>query len=172
MKIDKRWLSLVLLVIPLLLIATHKSTDTATPKDGITFSDYVSVYVNGEYRETVKNTLTQTGENLIRLQLTATSADVPTNISVGNGTVTANTDTALNGLIRVNGLGGATCTIANASGYGNWSCSKQFTATGSQTVNTTGLYTPAGILFAVADITEVILQTNDQLTLNWSIDAS
>ena len=67
------------------------------------------------------------------------------------------------------GLQKATGTYADL-GTGNWSIQHTFTATADNLkTNVTRIGNTAGTLFAANEFTSVTLQTNDQLTINWTI---
>ncbi len=74
----------------------------------------------------------------------------------------------------------AACGLSNAVGTatvlnqkGNWTVSKTFTSTcDSQSTNVTRLLNSTGSLFAGSTFTAVTLLTNDQLTINWTLQVS
>ena len=85
-------------------------------------------------------------------------------------------DTELEGEYSAGGLSRALSTYTELSATaGNWTISTTFTATADDlTTNTTGLFNDSalGILFAENTFTTVTLQTDDQLTINWTIQVT
>ncbi len=70
------------------------------------------------------------------------------------------------------GLQNATGTATVLNQKGNWTVSKTFTSTcDSQVTNVTRLMN-ATVLFAGSSFTSVTLLTNDQLTINWTLQVS
>lgn len=124
----------------------------------------------------IKDVLFNTGANATRDALgQGTTAGPFTNItlcnaSAGCGTPLADASETWNAITD--------CGLANIEGTyttvttsaGNWSISHQFTASCDDVVtNVTRLQNVSGTNFAGSNFTSVTLQTNDQLTINWSI---
>ena len=123
------------------------------------------------------NVLTNAGKNLTRDCLgiggaagCGTSAQY---IAIENGTAPGATDTTLNLELSICGFTRAAGTYAlYPATAGNWSQAKTFTSTcDAVTVNTTGLFnaSSSGVEFAGNTFTSTTLQTNDQLTVNWTV---
>lgn len=99
------------------------------------------------------------------------------NNSAGNCSSPVNTHTFLENEFDSGGSTGLE-RAQGTQGYnqnGNWSIVKTFTATADDVVvNKTGLFNAStvGILFAENAFTSVTLQTDDSLTLNWTIGIS
>ena len=167
-----------LLVFCAFFIGTNHVPKELSPIDqGVHYDGIVCVAKNDELAQCKHNLITNQGKNMIKNALTNGSIGFPLNITVSNYTEAVATDTALPGYAAIC-AGDANMCGVNGSlgtyGIGNWSISKTFTASVARTYNTTGLYgTEVGgtvtSLFAGNTYTEVALQPNDQLTINWTI---
>ena len=139
----------------------------------------VRVIRNGRviYEETSHNVITTIGASRLRDFLGFTNQTGPTNtttvISLGNEEVDYTktklaTEITGNGLARANG----TVTVINATAI---QIQHTWTATGAETVNATGLHWDAtinsdGNMMAMASISSVSLQANDQLQVTWTVN--
>lgn len=124
------------------------------------------------------NILTNDGKDLIKNYLSKGGLGTVDFIGLCNATsgcnVSSATSTYLNSEYTSGGMNRAQGTYLSL-GTGNWSIYKQFTATSDNLlINKTGLFnaTSAGTLFAENTFTLVTLQTNDQLTINWTISVT
>ncbi len=139
----------------------------------------VKVRLNGVWNDwgCHKNIITTLGLRFIQGNMngTYTTAQVTLNkLAIGyNTSPQVVADTALSGIYTTNGLANATGTFQNL-GAGNTSLYYTWTATAdAQSVNATGIYntsvatTPAQ-LFAETTFPNVVLNTNDQITVNYT----
>ncbi len=122
-----------------------------------------------------KNLLTDAGKNLIKDMLSSGSGAGVDYIGLCNSTAGCTSpeagDTALDNEYTSSGLTRVQATYGSL-GTGNWSEVTTFTATVDDlSTNMTGLFNASsgGTLFAENAFTLVTLQTNDQLTINWTI---
>lgn len=147
--------------------------------DSITYHSNVCVYKNGELIQCSHNLLYDTGKNAIRSVLgTAGNPGPWLNISLCNATNMTGCAVPVAGgtenyeQINTCGLNAQSGTYA-ADATGNWSVSKTFTAScNNLNINSTRLMNTTGGLFAGNSFTTTTLQTNDQITVNWSISVS
>lgn len=139
------------------------------------YKGYVCVYKNGEVVSCDHNLLYDNGKNLTRNALGTGVVGAILNISLCNATagcagpVAAASET-FNTYVNcgLNSNAGTYAVLNNAPG--NWSVSKTFTSTcDSIEVNSTRLSNQTGSVFAGNTFTLVTLQTNDQLTINWTL---
>ena len=142
----------------------------------LVYNSQVCISKNNELIECNSNVLTTNGSNLIKLVLgsgTSSSAIdyiALCNATAGCGSASASSTTLENeyaggGLERAQG-------DYSSNGDGNWTISETFTATADNLLtNKTGIFnaTSGGTLFAENTFTLVTLQTNDLLTINWTI---
>lgn len=173
-------LSAILLFTVASSIMNNNSLPSSTVSDGIQYHSNVCTYVTRadgtvEPNGCSHNTLYNNGKEMIEGYLGAGQSGAILNISLCNATgtpgcatpVAAMTEAFNNftncGLNAQNGVYGSL-------GTGNWSVAKTFTATCDNVLtNSTRLMNSTGSPFAGNTFTLVTLQTNDQLTINWTI---
>ena len=142
----------------------------------INYNSNVCVYKNGELIDCSHNLLTNAGKELIETILGDTGSGGPVQyIALCNSTAGCTapdaSDTTLDNEFTGCGLSRAQGTYGDL-GTGNWSIWYTFTSTCDNVeTNMTGLFNQdsGGTLFAENQFTGVTLQTNDQLTINWTI---
>lgn len=131
-----------------------------------------------EPMECSHNLLTNAGKNAIRSALTSSDGIAFNYIALCNATASGSCtaadagDTALDNEFAAGGLERAAGTLLSLPAAGNWSYSKTFTATADNMVtNSTGIFNGSSgqTLLAENTFTTSTLQTNDQITINWSI---
>lgn len=124
------------------------------------------------------NLLTDAGKNAIRAAMTTSDGVAFQYIGLCNATAGCNATNAADSTLYNEFPAGATgLNRTNAATYlktttGNWSYSRTFTAGADNMVtNKTGIFNAAsgGTMLAVNTFTTATLQTNDQITVNWSI---
>ena len=131
------------------------------------------------------NILYHEGQNMTRDCLAIGSCGAITTIALCNSTAVRNctTDPTKNDSVDFftepvagTGLTSGVGTVvvrfgANEDSDGNWSVSKTFTSTSVATVkiNATRLQNATPFNFSGASFTQVLLENNDQLTINWTI---
>lgn len=167
-----------LLVVPALLQAQQQ--------DGLNETIHYSASVNWKvYRDGVlihdytnHNLLTNEGKEFIEAELgnSGTTDEVQYVAMSNDGTAPAAGDTTCPSEITTNGLERALGAYTS-TGTGVWTISKTFTATGAQSAQKSCLLTDAtagepDTLFAESLMTSVSLQTNDQVTVTWTITVS
>ena len=125
------------------------------------------------------NLLTNAGKELIETYIGSGGSGAVNYIALCNATAgcaaPAAGDTSLTNEFTSGGLQRAQGTYSTLAGSGNWSIAKTFTATSDNLVtNKTALLnaSSAGTLFAENTFVTVTLQTNDQVTINWTISVS
>lgn len=142
------------------------------------YKAFVCTYKNGELIGCSHNLLYDTGKNITRDALGVGGFGAVLNISLCNATagcagpVVGATET-FNTIVGcgLQSTQGTYAALTNAPG--NWSVVKTFTATCDGTVmNSTRLTNATGSPFAGNTFTSVTLQTNDQLTINWTLMVS
>jgi len=152
--------------------------------EGVGYSAMVKVYINGEFWDESNNILYNKGANMTRDFLgIATGTSPVTTIALCNS---SHNDAGVTVGCEIPLVGGADlfnayniCGLANATGTfsalvqgtagANWSVQNTFTSTCDDlTMNVTRLQNGSDI-FAGNIFTEVTLQTNDQITINWTI---
>ena len=130
----------------------------------------VCVSVNGKLIGCHHNIVVNTGLNMIKTSLKDGTVNQLNQLALGDGAAPTATDTALPGIISANGCGIGTIDSSKDNGVGNFSVWKTWTATGTQTINSTGLYKSDGTtFFGGSTFTETTLQANDQITTNYTI---
>jgi len=146
--------------------------------DGINYESSVCVYKNNELvGECDSNVLYNTGAELIESAMAdGAAADATDWIELGNASAAAGEPqadsseayTALDG-----GCFTGTMPVAGTvydNGNGNWTVGTTFTSSCDDVLtNVTHLINDADAEFAGNNFTLVTLQTNDQLTINWTI---
>jgi len=157
-------------------VSVPKVIDSTESDATITYHSNVCVYKNGELTGPCShNVLYNNGKEMIEARLGNGGSGSILNISLCNATdspgcgapVAAMTEAFNNftncGLNAQNGAYGDL-------GTGNWSVAKTFTSTCDNVVtNATRIMNATGSPFAGNSFTSVTLQTNDQLTINWTI---
>lgn len=137
--------------------------------DTFRYGSRVRVYANGVKIGDSHNSLSPGGKNLIMHALATGDNNPPINITVGTVSGGVWTKASANGFSGTDG----TVTKNTNDVNGNWSVYHTFTATGTQTLNSTRLYgSTNGTYFAMNNFTATTLQANDQLTINWTIYVS
>ncbi|MBI2449436.1 hypothetical protein HYV49_04015 [Candidatus Pacearchaeota archaeon] len=163
-----------------LVIPGPASISTVFPvvSSGINYRAYVCIYKNGELQECSHNLLYNAGKNITRDLLGGGSSGTIRNItlcnaSAGTTSCAAPIADASESFVEYNGCGltSATGTYNTInSNDGNWSIVATFTSScDNRITNVTRLKNATGGLFASNTFTSVTLQTNDQLTVNWTI---
>jgi len=166
------------------MINTNVPTSSSNADASINYHSNVCKYVtraNGEVEEIGcnSNVLFDTGAELIEQYMGAGSGGGDAadwiglcNATAGCGTPTAGAAEAYN-VLDAGCLDAATNPVVGtyaSNGNGNWSVSKTFTATcDNLETNVTRLYTDDDDEFAGNSFSLVTLQTDDQLTINWTI---
>ena len=153
-------------------------------QDALKYNSNVCIYVTRidgivEDLGCSHNLLTTAGKNGIRTSLTGIAGESYEHIGLcnssygGSCTTPALTDTTLgNEYNDASGLNRTGPTTYLALGIGNWSYSRTFVALADgMSTNLTGIFdnTVGGTMLAVNTFTTSTLQTNDQITVNWSI---
>jgi len=147
--------------------------------DAYHYDEATGTYVHF-YHDESSNVITTIGLNFIEEHLgigTATNDDPAKWISLSNdGTSLASWTQLPAELDNTNGMGRAVGAYAS-TGDGVWTITKTFTATGAVTVQTTGLQWLVTLqsndnLMAANDFTQVVLATDDSLTITWTITLS
>jgi len=167
----------ILLFCSVFAIASFNINSTRVSSgDSITYHSNVCVYKNGELVDCSHNLLYNTGKNLIRTYLGDTGGGTDEidqiemcDSSIGCGDPQADASETYNAY--------ATCGLSQITGdynaleeAGNWTISTTFTSTCDNTkTNMTRLKNTAGTNFAGVRFTDVILQTDDQLLVNWTL---
>lgn len=136
------------------------------------------------FRYEQHNLVVDAGKNFARTQL---GSDSPSSSAMTQWIALTNTaitpgagDTCLSGEITANGLSRAEGAYATTGTAGQFTITKTFTASGTQSAQAAGLFTAAvtgtpcnngddGTLFAENTFTQVNLVTNDQLTVTWTV---
>ena len=137
----------------------------------------VCVYKNGELQSCNHNVLYNSGKNSTRDALAFRNAGNFTNLTVCNASAgCGGFDTSLDNYTAYNncGLQGVAGLVTlNPTVTGNWSITNTFTSScDSLSVNATKLTNTTGGVLAGNSFTTVTLQTNDQLTINWTLGIS
>ena len=141
----------------------------------LNYQGHVCVYKNGELVECSHNLLYSNGKNITRDLLGVGLSAPVLNISLCNATAECEVPVAA-GSESYSALVG--CGLSNVQGTyntisaypGNWTITKTFTSTcDAVNINSTRLTNGTGSIFAGNTFTLVTLQTNDQLTINWSL---
>lgn len=152
--------------------------ESSTTSSSLNYDGYVCVSKNGELIECSHNLLYDNGKNITRNLLGVGGFGAVLNISLCNATAgcagpIATGAETFNTYVNceLNNTQGTYSTLQNAPG--NWTVSKTFTSgCNSLEVNSTRLTNATGGLFAGNTFTLVTLQTNDQLTINWTLMVS
>lgn len=189
MELNKKH-SKALYVIPILVLGlfllsfipvSTPDNQEASTSDGIGYKGSVCTYVTRadgtvEDNGCDHNVLFNTGAEYVETQLKTGSTDAVDWISLCNSTAGCGepqadsselfTEYSSCGLTQVAGTTGS-------NGNGNWSVWTTFTAScDNLETNVTHLENDADLEFAGNSFTDVTLQTNDQLTINWTISVS
>lgn len=142
----------------------------------LNYNSMVCVYKNGELvGECDHNVLYHNGKNITRDMLGSVAGAVVQNISLCNATAGCGAPladaTETFNLLSSCGMASSQGTYSVLSAQpGNWTITKVFTATCDSIVtNVTRLTNVTGGIFAGNSFTAVTLQTNDQLTINWTL---
>lgn len=123
------------------------------------------------------NVLFNTGKELVETAIGTGTADACDwielcNATAGCGTPTADSSEDYTAYGAICGLDKVAGTVTS-NGVGNWSVYNTFTSTCDSIVtNVTHLLNDADDEFAGNSFTLVTLQTNDQLTINWTVSVS
>lgn len=158
--------------------ALSSSTD-----EGLKYNSWVCTYVtraDGSIEDNgcSHNLLTNAGKNAIRDAVATGSTAAFQYIGLCNATAGCNATNAADGSLYNEFPNGATgLNRSNAAtklytGTGNWSYSRTFVAGADNMVtNKTGIFnaTTGATMLAVNTFTTSTLQTNDQITVNWTI---
>lgn len=165
------------IVLTLLIPGPLSLSTVPAVSSGLNYHAYVCIYKNGILQECNHNLLYNAGKNLTRDILSGGGSAI-TNISLCNASASTTScgvpaAAATESFTAYNGCG----LIDKAGSYqqindndGNWSIVATFTSTcDSRITNVTRLKNASGTLFASNTFTSVTLQTNDQLTVNWTI---
>lgn len=163
-----------LLLFAAILAYNKPITNVAQVAEAPKYHATVCVWKNGELVGCKHNVLFNSGKNLIKTILGDSGTGGPVKVialcdaSLGCAEPTAAGTETYNEF--------SSCGLAPAAGsytsngVGNWSITKTFTATcDNLKTNVTRLKNSGGTYFAGASFTTVTLQTNDQLTVTWTI---
>ncbi len=147
-----------------------------TTGQGIGYKGSVCVYKNGELVECDHNVLYDTGADMVRDTLINPS-DAVDYIELCNATAGCGTPGAAKTedytAYTAAGLSAAQGTTTVLGDTGNWTVTQTFTATDNNLlVNATRLQNSSGDDLAGNSFTLVTLQSNDQLTINWTLQVS
>lgn len=171
-------LGLVLVALFALFIVPALPTSSNSIEEGVAYHSSVCPYViraDGT-REDLgcwHNTVTNGGKDMIKNAIALGGADKVSRLAVGNGSAPAAATTDLDKIWTDCGLGIAEATYGSNGGNGNWSYWKTWTSTcDGAIVNTTALYNATADVFAGTSFTATTLQTNDQITVNYTISIS
>lgn len=168
----------VLGVLSVILLNSFFSTSVSSDSSNslLSYHSSVCVFKNGELvGECKHNLLYDNGKNITRDTLGSVAGAVIQNISLCNATAGCGAPLAA-GSETFNTFN--SCGMASSQGTyntitatpGNWTITKTFTATCDSIVtNVTRLTNVTGGIFAGNTFTSVTLQTNDQLTINWTL---
>lgn len=169
----------IITVLSVALVQTNISSPSAAESDAtINYHSNVCIYKNGELVGPCSHNVLYTnggnGSEYIEQSLGVGGTVTPAlNISLCNATAGCGTPVAAGTEVfnRYTSCGLQATNGAYASlGVGNWSVANTFTATcDGLLTNTTRLMAGPTTLFAGNSFTLVTLQTNDQLTINWTI---
>src|SRR3990167_486804 len=188
----KELLILPVAIVLAFVIGLSINNNTQSTSDGMSlkYSAVQCVYKNGELIECNPNLFNTDGMNFTRDLMSAVDGNGTASslrfISVGNKTGTqcltgqVATDTFLCGEYNTCGLsrGVADAIRLNSTApptSGNWTITKEFTATGSCDVNSTGLFNTITVnqsnevFFAQNTFTTASLSSNDKLNITWFI---
>ena len=167
----------VVAVLSVYLININEQTkESSVGSTEMKYNAIVDVYKNGVLVSRSHNVLYDLGRNFTRDILGSGSLQGPfQNVSLCNASTVCATPVALateafTGYTNC-GLSSQAGTYAALGGVaGNWTITKTFTST-CDSVNTTvtRLTNQTGGIFAGNSFTLVTLQTNDQLTINWTL---
>ena len=167
----------VLLVLTLVIsgflgFAKPPQPKAITVKQGLQpfYHSNVCVSVNGKLIGCNHNIIVNDGLNMIKTSLKDGTVNQLNQLALGDGADPTATSTALPGIITTNGCDIGTIDGSKDNGVGNFSVWKTWTATATQTINSTGLYRSDGTsFFGGSTFTETTLQANDQITTNYTI---
>jgi len=165
----------VLLAIFFLFATAQDASTSGAVSEGIGYEATVCISKNNELIGCQANTLTN-GENVTRDLLGFGSGSAVDYIALAtNETAVGPDNDALNNEVAGDGGERAQGTYSVNAGEGNWSIVNTFTATANiHDINATGLFNDSsgGMYFAGVGFASVDLNTNDQLTVNWTISIS
>ena len=157
----------------------HGNTGSASSQSSsLNYQGSVCVYKNGNLVDCSHNLLYNNGQNITRDLLGVGSNSPILNITLCNASAGCAAPVAGGSEAFTNFTG---CGLTSAQGTysaltnapGNWSVVKTFTSTcDSITTNSTRLTNVTGGIFAGNTFSLVTLQTNDQLTINWTLMVS
>ena len=162
-----------LLLFAAILAYNKPITNVAQVAEAPKYHSMVCVWKNGELVECKHNVLFDSGKDLIKTILGDSGSGGPVktialcNASAGCAEPTAAGTETYNEFSSC-GLAPATGTYSS-NGVGNWSIQKTFTATCDDLVTNVTRIGNGTTYFAGASFTSVTLQTNDQLTVTWTI---
>jgi hypothetical protein len=173
------FIAVALIALSLGYIIALEPQTSSTSSDTFQYDGYVCVSKNGELIECSHNLLYNNGMNITRnlLGVGGNYGGVLNislcNATAGCGTPVVGATETFNTYVNcgLHSQQGTYAVLQNAPG--NWSVSKTFTSScNSIEVNSTRLANETGSLFASNTFTLVTLQTNDQLTINWTLMVS
>jgi hypothetical protein len=169
-------LSVVILTF-IFYLAPNISLDANSQSDSLNYRGDVCVYLNGELVECSHNVLYNSGANLTRDSLGIGGNGEVLNLSLCNATAGCGTPVAAASETYNEytgcGLGNVQGAYTSLGQTGNWTVSNTFTAScDNLEVNVTRLQNESGVNFAGNSFTLVTMQTNDQLTINWTLQVS
>ena len=177
MKRSGLFLGIFLVLLGVLIISSGTNIPGLSSGQGINYESEVCVFKNNELVQCDHNVLYTDGGEAIKEAIgNGVANGAFQNISlcnsstagVGCGGVTAGQSEAYN-LFSAGGLTQSQGTYFS-NGNGNWTISKTFTATASSlTTNVTKLSNVTGSNLSGNSFTAVTLNTDDQITINWTI---
>lgn len=166
----------IVLALSFVYVTDFQSTSGSSQSSSLNYKGYVCVYKNGELVECNHNILFNNGRNMTRDILGNGGLGVPIqNISLCNATAGCDTPVAAASEAFTAyvgcGLGSLTGTYSALNNApGNWSLVKTFTSSCDNVImNSTRLTNSTGGIFAGNTFSLVTLQTNDQITVNWTL---
>jgi len=165
-------ISMGMALILVLALGAIQSNKTVPNGEEVRYYSNVCAYKNNVLIDCNSNVVTNTGKDFIKTSIGQEASNNVSELAIGNGTTPVVASTSLDGEKTANGLERVNGTYYN-NGVGNWSIVYTWTSTAdAQVLNTTGLYAIGGNLFAGTTFTETTLQTDDQITINYTISVS
>lgn len=169
------------IILSLLLVLYGQYNSGVSVSEGIPYKARVAIEVFRPgvgiiFSEVIPNLVVNAGLDAVERYLGQQGYAAFNYIALSNNTThtPAAGDTSLVNEIATAGLGRATGTYYN-NAVGNWSIVKTFTASSAiNDVCLSGLFnqSASGTLLAENTFTQVDLQTNDQVTVNWTISVA
>ena len=171
-------ISIVLIAFVIGYVMPSNNAGSSSQSTSLSYKGYVCVYKNGELIDCDHNVLYDNGRNITRDLLGVGSNAPILNISICNASAACGSPVAAGSEAFT---AYTNCGLANVQGTyntlqanpGNWTVTKTFTSTcDAVNMTSTRLTNTTGSIFAGNTFTLVTLQTNDQLTINWTLMVS